>query len=68
MENKNKIRVKLTHNNDAFEDPKIKKLYFKFGFEGYGLYWQTLMILLKEEENKMEKDFRFVWNELQNLF
>ena len=35
MENKNKIKVKLTHNNDAFEDPKIKKLYFKFGFETF---------------------------------
>jgi hypothetical protein len=60
MENSHKISVKLTHNNDAFADPKIQKLYIKYGFEGYGLYWRILMILLKETEHKIEADISFI--------
>ena len=62
MTNKNKISVKITHNNDAFEDPKTKRLYFKYGFEGYGLYWRMLMVLVKETEHKMASDFDF-WSD-----
>lgn len=44
----------FSHDVDAFEDIKIKKLYRKFGYEAYGLFWHILEILRKQENYMLE--------------
>jgi len=58
------------HDSDASEDPKIQKLIYKHGLEGYGLYFVTLELIARDMEDNLDRigylsddwDFDFLAN------
>lgn len=57
------LKPYFSHDIDARGDIKIKKLLYKFGYEGYGLYWALVEFLHENElsESDVEilaSDFR----------
>jgi uncharacterized protein YdaU (DUF1376 family) len=39
----------FSHDYDAREDEKIQNLIFKYGMEGYGIYWSIIEMLYKND-------------------
>ena len=40
----------LLHNSKARDDIKMKKLIDKFGMSGYGIFWEIVSLLHREEK------------------
>ena len=47
----------FSHDSNAKQDPKIIKLRFKHGWEGYGLFWALVELLRDQDEYKMQTDY-----------
>jgi len=42
------------HDSDALNDPKIKSLKFKYGMEGYGIYFGLLELIARDVEDDLD--------------
>ncbi|CAB5217805.1 Domain of unknown function DUF4373 [uncultured Caudovirales phage] len=54
----------FSHDYNARNDEKIRKLLFKHGFEGYGIYW-ALIENLYNNENELQIDYECIAYELR---
>jgi hypothetical protein len=54
----------FSHDYNARNDEKIRKLLFKHGFEGYGIYW-ALIENLYNNDNELQTDYDCIAYELR---
>ena len=52
----------FSHDNNAQHDPKIIKMIYKLGWEGYGLYWSLVEDLSSEPNHTLPIDYECIAN------
>ena len=53
---KNKETYYFSHDYNARNDQRILQLRFKFGWEGYGIYWALLETMAEDEIGDINRE------------
>ena len=55
----------FSHDSNAQHDPKMNRLIYSMGWEGYGLYWGIIERLRNEKDYTMQTDYECIANAMR---